>query len=397
MTTTGSVFKAVNPSGKIVWKVELTVGTRPDGSRRAIRRTAHSKREAEQLRLRLLTQLNEGLLGETSFKRLDDFALWWIREVRAREIKISTASDYESRYRAHIRPVFGHRPLSSITALDITEWLFDLKRAGLSDSTQNGALQLLKMIFKAAVAHREIGSSPAASIPRLKNPRQRNVQEPWNREEALAAIAASKSTELELPILFGIHLGLRIGEILGLKWHDLDVENGSVTIQRSIREIRQFNADGSSYFSLEESTPKTSAGMRKIALTYDLQSALLSHRERLQRRGTFDSDGWVMAARSIHPMRPNRLAKLYRKFLVEHGLRRIRFHDLRHTSAVLGLEAGIRIEAVSQTLGHSKIDTTKTIYAPAVDTLSREHAEGVQDFLTPLNIATSPTRERRQQ
>jgi len=397
MTTTGTVFKAVNPSGKTVWKVELTVGTRPDGSRRAIRRTAHSKREAEQLRLSLLTQLNEGLLDERSFKRLDDFALWWIREVKAREIKASTASDYESRYRAHIRPVFGHRPLGSVTALDVTEWLFDLKRLGLSDSTQNGALQLLKMIFKAAVLHRELVTNPAASIPRLKNPRQRSVQRPWNRDEALAAIAASKSTELELPILFGIHLGLRIGEILGLKWTDLDFEDGRVTVQRSIREVRQFDTDGSSTFSLVESTPKTAAGVRKIALTYDLQSALLSHRDRLQHRGTFDPDGWVMAVRSTYPMRPNRLANLYRKFLTEKGLRRIRFHDLRHTSAVLGLEAGIRIEAVSQTLGHSKIDTTKRIYAPAVDTLSREHAEGVQDFLTPVHAETSTTRERRQQ
>ena len=152
MTIKGSVFPFTNPSGKQVWKVEVIAGYRPDGSPRTIRRTAQSKREAEHLRITLLSDLRDGLLTERSSTRVRPFALWWIREVKAREIKPATAADYESRYRAYIDPTFGHRPLESVTALDITTWLGDLNAKNLSDATQNGALQILKMIFKAAKA-----------------------------------------------------------------------------------------------------------------------------------------------------------------------------------------------------------------------------------------------------
>ena len=381
MSTTGSIFKSTNPSGASVWKVELVVGKRPDGSKRTIRRTAHSKREAEHLRVSLLTQLNEGGFQEKNFKRVGDFALWWIRDVKARQIKPSTAADYEARYRAHIAPTFGHRPLESITPTDITQWLYDMTKIGLSDATQNGALQVLKMIFKAAHLQGEIRSDPARPIPRLKFPKTTLVQPPWSKHEAQMALELSRGTEVELPLLFGVHLGLRIGEILALKWSDLNFQSGMVTIQRSIREVRKFDQDGNSRFVLVESTPKTAASIREVALTYSLQSALLSQRERLQARGLFRPDGWIHAAKSDHPTRPNRLAKIYKQFLNQHGLRHIRFHDLRHTAATLGLEAGVGIESVSQNLGHASIDITKRIYAPKVEALSREHSEAIQAFL----------------
>ena len=383
MATVGTVFKSTNPSGKTVWKVELIVGKRSDGSRRTIRRTAHSRREAEHLRISLLSDLKNGLLQEKNFKKTSDFALWWIREVRAREVKVATASDYEARYRAHLAPTFGHRPLDSITPLDITQWLYELTKAGLSDATQNGALQILKMVCKAAHKQGEIAVDPAKDIPRLRFPQSTLVQKPWTKEEAQGALHLAKETELELPLLFGIHLGLRMGELLALKWSDINVETGLLTIQRSIREIRQFDSEGNSHFVLVESTPKTEASIRDVALTYGLQSALLSQRERLQNRGLFRPDGWIHAAKSDYPTRPNRLAKIYTKFLQQHGIRHIRFHDLRHTAAVLGIAAGVRIEAISQTLGHSRIDTTKRIYAPKVEALSREHSEAIEGFLSP--------------
>jgi len=397
VTSLGTIFQSVNPSGKTVWKVELVIGTRPNGSKRAIRRTAHSKREAERLRIQLLSDLQNGLLEEKSFKRVNLFALWWIREVKARSVKPATAADYEARYRAHIDLTFGHRPLESVTTFDITEWLNELNARGLSDATQNGALQILKMIFKAAKAHGEIKTDPAAQVPKRKYPQATLVQPPWTKDEAQKALHCAVGTELELPLLFGLHLGLRIGEILGLKWSDINFETGLLTIQRSIREVRQFDADGRSHFDLVESTPKTTASTREVALTYAIQSALLAQRERLQSRRLFDPDGWIHATNSKNPIRPNRLAKTYKQFLSQHGLRHIRFHDLRHSAATLSLSAGVRIEAVSQTLGHSSINVTKRIYAPKVEALSREHAEAIQGFLTPNHNPIAQSNERTPQ
>jgi integrase len=394
MTIKGSVFPFTNPSGKQVWKVEVTTGYRPNGSPRTVRRTAQSKREAEHLRITLLSELRDGLLKERSSTRVRTFALWWIREVKAREIKPATAADYESRYRAYIDPTFGHRPLDSVTALDITTWLADLNAKNLSDATQNGALQVFKMILKAAHSHQEIRTNPGQGIPRLKFPRTTRVKPPWTREEAQQALQFAKGTELELPLLFALHLGLRIGEILGLKWSDIDFETGLLSITRSIRETRHFQPDGSSRFSLTESTPKTVASVRQVALTYGLQSALLAQRERQQDRDLFRSTGWIHATHSPHPLRPNRLAKMYKLFLHEHGLRPIRFHDLRHSAATLSLSAGVRIEALSQNLGHSSIDITKRIYAPKVAALSREHSEAIEGYLSPQNASLISQQDR---
>ena len=377
---TGSIFTTTNQSGNTVWKVEVVVGYAANGRKRTIRKTAHSKRDAEHLRRRLLNQLDTGVPTGGKSRLVREFALWWIREVQARRIKPSTAADYEFRYRTHIDPTFGEQRLDAITARHITQWLTE-QQERYSDATVNGALQVLKMMLKAAVLHRELAVNPAAGIPRLTRPKHTRVKSPWTRDEAARALQASKGDPLELPLLLGIHLGLRIGEIIGLRWSDMDFAEGTVEISRAVREVRQYDDDGTSRFGLVEATPKTLSSRRCLALTYDLQSALLTHRERLQDQGHYSDSGWVLATGSDNPVRPQRLSKLYREFLTRHELRPIRFHDLRHTAAVLGLEAGVRIEAVSQNLGHSSIDVTKTIYAPHVGALSREYAEGIQKHL----------------
>ena len=393
----GSIFSSTNPSGKKVWKVELIIGTNPNGSKRTVRRTAHSKRDAERLRMQMRRQLDEGKLGKQSFKKIDEFALWWIRDIKARKVKASTAADYEDRYRNFVKPTFGNRPLTSVLPSDITQWMAELSMKGYSDATLNGALTLAKSMFNAAVNFGEITRSPTDGIPLISNARKSRVRPPWTLLEASIALRAARGEFLELPLLFAIHLGLRIGEIVGLKWSDMNFTEGTVHVRRTVRDRKHYEKDGSYRYILEIGSTKTNSSNREIVLTQDLQLALLAHRERLQNAGHFTSTGWVLANRSANPIRPNRLAKLYKKFLVEKGLRPIRFHDLRHTSAVLCLEAGVRLEAISQNLGHAKVDTTKQIYAPHVKALSREYSEAIQAHLRPeqntLEISTERTKK----
>lgn len=272
-----------------------------------------------------------------------------------------------------------------------------MSAAGYSDWTVNGALTLLKSTLKAAVKFGEIRTNPAGDIPQISNPRPTLRKDAWTRDEAITALEKVRGQFLELPLLLGIHLGLRMGEVVGLKWTDMNFIEGTVLIQRSVREHAQFNANGDKSYVLDISTPKTRTSTREIALTQDLQLALLAQRERLEQAGHFNPSGWVLGNRSFNPVRPNRLAKLYKKFLRENGLRDIRFHDLRHTAGTLGLEAGVRIEALSQDLGHSNISFTKRTYAPHVKALSRERSEAIQAHLRPeqntLEISTERTKK----
>ena len=89
----------------------------------------------------------------------------------------------------------------------------------------------------------------------------------------------------------------------------------------------------------------------------------------------------MFATHTGNPIGPSRLSKIFRDFLKEKGFRHIRFHDLRHSTAHLSLEAGVRIETLSQILGHSRIDTTKSIYAPFVEAINSEFTERLDDFI----------------
>ena len=112
-----------------------------------------------------------------------------------------------------------------------------------------------------------------------------------------------------------------------------------------------------------------------------IQSAVMSHRELQERKGFYEDGGWVFATRTGSPISPTRLSKLFHDFQSAHSLRRIRFHDLRHSAASLSLSAGTRLEAVSQVLGHSRIDITKAIYAPQVEALGDEYVLNIDSYL----------------
>lgn len=377
----GTVFEFTNPSGKTVYKVELITGYHPNGRKKTIRRTAHSLREAQRLQVKLADELEKGLLGDSDMQKMDEFAMWWIRKVKAKKVRPATVADYEYRYKAHIQPIFGHRRLDEITARNITDWQDMLEKHPYSQTTINGSLQLLKAIFKAAVDHRKVAFSPAVAVSMYSNPVQVSVKDSWSREETLAVLKLSKGNFIELPILLGVHLTLRMEEVVGLKWSDFNLDEGTVTINRGLREVGLYDDKGKRYFQMLEEPPKTFSSGRSVFVTRDTYSALLAQRERLESKSLFDSNGWVFATKGAWPVRPSRVAKLYREFLRENSLRHIRFHDLRHTAVHLSFEAGVPIEAISQDAGHRDINTTKLIYGRQIPKLSSRRAEALQDYL----------------
>ncbi len=388
----GTVFKFTNPSGKTVYKVELIIGYHPNGRKKTVRRTAHSPREAQRLQVKLADDLEKGLFGDSEMKKMDEFAMWWIRKVKAKKVRLATVADYEYRYKAHIQPTFGHRRLDQITARNITDWQEMLEKHPYSQTTVNGALQLLKAIFKAAVDHRKVAFSPAASVSMYSNPEHISVKKAWSREETLAVLTLSKGNLTELPILLGVHLTLRMEEVVGLKWSDFDLDEGTVTINRGLREVGLYEENGKRHFQMLEEPPKTVSSGRSIFVTRDVYSALLAQRERLDAKSLFRPDGWVFATQGKWPVRPSRMGKLYREFLKENGLRHIRFHDLRHTAVHLSFEAGVPIEAISQDAGHRDINTTKLIYGRIVPVLSSRRSEAIQDYLYSLDLEMSEPR-----
>ena len=383
--SSGSIFRQQR-AGKTVWIVEVVIGYKPDGTRIRTRRTCHSKSEANRTRADLLAKAHAGELAPISKETLDSFAIWWIRTVKAPQVRPATAGDYEARYRHAISPVFGHRKIVDITSRDVANWLHGLSEHGFAVATINGHRQVLQMLMRAATQYGHRRDNPVDAVPKHK-PRYNQttrVQPPWDQHEATRALHLAKGTPIELALTLGLVVGMRRSEILGLTWTDFDFEHATLHIRRVIREVRTLDTHGKARVTVEIYGPKNPTSSRKIHLGPLVTTALLNHRTAQAQRGHYRDDGWVFTTTTGTLMPPARLWLLYRQFLTTSGLRYIRFHDLRHSSANLALSGRARIEAVSQFLGHSNINTTKSIYAPYVEALNHEYIHAIEDQLGPF-------------
>ena len=388
----GCIFKLQTKAGKVVWKVEVTIGHSPDGKRIRTRRTAHSLAAARELHRKLVSELHTGDLRTQSTETFSEYSLWWLRTVKSMSVRPSTLSDYEDRLRRNVFPYFGQRRLHDITSRDVQNWLHALQSKGLSTATVNGARQVMGAVFKYSVRAGLVPKNPVELTERAKRQwgEKTAVKEPWSRVEAQQVLAVTHGTKFDLFARLGVLMGARRGEILALRWGDIDFNQGFISIAGSLREQRLIMPDGTANTSLVVGDTKTVSSRRKLALTAEILASLQRHRdvvaEMKEKAGSSWKDTEWLFVDSIGGLtHPSNFAKQFTKFLVVKGIRVIRIHDMRHTAAVLSLEAGVRLEAVSQALGHSRIDITKSVYAPYVQPLITEFAVGLSEYVAPMD------------
>lgn len=378
-TSNGSIFRFTNPSGKTVYKVEVVIGQHPNGRRKFTRRTAPTEAKAKALHRKLLSEIENNNLIPAREETLSKYAIWWVRSVKANRVRKSTASDYEYRIRHWILPHLGQYKLSTIDPPLIEQWLNQLKKQGMGTRTVNGARAVLCGVLGYAHKSGTLNRNPVAMV----NPhrRERNektqVQEPWSAKELHAALIAVHQTKFDLLTHLGALYGLRRGEILGLQWSDFNVETAVLTIRRTLKETRIYDDSGFSKARFETEEPKTARSARRLQVSETVMHAILRHREHVERMKLLAGDKWVdsewmIPSETGGAWNPNNALRQFKSFCKRAGIRVIRIHDMRHTAATDGLARGVRVEMVSQALGHSKPDTTITIYAPNVQALSDE-------------------------
>jgi integrase len=385
----GSVFPFTNPSGKTVYKVQIPIGQYPNGLRKFITRTAPTEAKAKALQRQLLNEIDNNKHIPAREDKLEKFAIWWVRSVKANRVRSSTASNYEYRLRRWILPYLGQYKLSSIEPPVIEQWMNDLKVQGLGTKTINGARAVVSGVLGYAHKSGIIKRNPTLLVSphRRKRNEKTQVNEPWTTEELTKALMAVHHTKFDLLTHLGALYGLRRGEILGLQWSDLDLESGVLSIRRTLKETRVYNEAGFSRSILETEEPKTKRSARRIQVGETVMHAFLRHREYVDQMaeaaGTkWTHSDWLIPSETGGAWNPNNALRQFKTFCHRAGIRVVRIHDLRHTAAVQGLSRGVRLEAVSQALGHSRTETTTTIYAPNVQTLNDEFTTTVDAGFT---------------
>jgi integrase len=394
----GSIFPTKGSNGQTKWVVEVSLGYGPDGKRRRTRRQFDTQKEAVEARLRLGKANFDGTLTTISGETVRTYGLAWVREVKALQVRQTTAADYEARLLREVFPVLGGARMIDLKPAHIDKWMASLKRSGRSAATINGARALLNGLCKHAYRQGVIPTNPVLATDPVKRQKgdPTRVKEPWTHEETWEVLEAAWDDELDTFLQLMIHTGMRPGEALGLRWEDVDLANKRLSITGTLKEARLLTPSGVGVVQQIRNEPKTTASRRKLPIDEALAESLSRQlmRQSLHRMISGDKwkeTGYVLTTSVGTPYSLSNLRKKFHRLLEQIGVRYIRLHDLRHTVARLSLDIGnIPIEQTSQALGHTRIDTTKQIYAGYVPRFNEEFIAGMSRILPPPRNPTPP-------
>lgn len=293
-----------------------------------------------------------------------DFMEQWLTVIKS-SVAVTTFASYSNMVKKVIVPYFRERQiaLQELSAKHIQDfYLKELERVSASSVIHYHAN--IHKALKYAVKLDLISSNPADKIERPK--KERFMANFYDADEVNRLFEISKGTKLEIPILFGAFYGMRRSETLGMKWDAIDFERDTITIRHTLTTVA---LDGKRITVAEDRT-KNKSSMRTLPLVPFVKERLLElkaeqeeNRRLCGRSYVKDYTGYVCINEIGDIIKPNYVSCGFPKLLEEHGLRRVRYHNLRHSCASLLLANGVPMKQIQEWLGHSDFSTTANIYA----------------------------------
>ena len=355
-------------------------------------RRAASKNEAET-KVELLYQ--ELLISTSSVVQTFVAVLTEYSKFKEAYVRESTLANNLYLLEKYVLPQIGERKIHEISPRELAVLFDKLSKSKLKVGTLNKVRAVLHAVFSYAVDFRYLDSNPMKPIKAFKAApgSETQVQVPWSLSEAQQALKLSNGTTLDFFIHATLTYGLRKGEVLALKWSDIDFDSGEIRIRRSRSFGRRLHPSSPNSAN-SAGELKTQAARRDLALTSPVALSLLRERERQQELGfSTEADDFIVRGPSGGPLCDSTLRRDYNAFCASNGLRRIRIHDHRHTAAVLALESGASPIETSYGLGHSSFEITKRIYAAQVPKLARAFSEKLSDALWSMPETPGAERE----
>ena len=339
---------------------------------------AKTQQEALKKLKEEMARAEDGLLGEAGRTTVAEYLGWWMENVVRGEVAHRTYHNYLSQIRNHIAPKIGKKKLKALKLDDVEGLYRSMAASGLSPATVRYVHAVLRRALKQAV-HRGLvvrNVAEGASLPRAP----RKEMEAFTPEEIRRFLQAAKHDRLQALYVLAITCGLRQGELLGLRWEDVDLAAGSLTVRRQMQRSR----DGSGMIS----GPTKNKKSRTIRLGRVAIEALEAHRDRqaeevASAKGLWRNPEVVFASTIGTPLDPSNLVDRSLKPLLKGaGLPSIRFHDLRHACATLLFSEGVPIKVVQEVLGHSSVSVTMDVYSHVLPDMQERAAAAIDDLLS---------------
>ena len=293
-----------------------------------------------------------------------DFLLKWLRVAKS-TVKLTTYASYEMMATRIIIPYFEtlNIKLKELTTEDIQEF-YSAQLERVSANTVIHYHAVIHRALKYAVKIKTIQSNPAVNVERPR--KEKFIGSFYDKKEINTLFDIIQGHPLEVAIKLAAFYGLRREEIIGLKWNAIDFENSTLTIQHTVTEC---NLNGK-HIEVASDTAKTDSSLRTMPLVADFREMLLAKKEKQEhyrklcgRSYCKEYLDYIFVNEMGERWKPSYLSDGFKRILEQNDLRRIRFHDLRHTCASLLLANNVPMKKIQEWLGHSDFSTTANIYA----------------------------------
>jgi integrase len=356
---------------------EGRVNTGGAGSPR--RRPAVYGRTRAEVAAKMIQLARERQLGNLpgqAAPRLDEFTETWLKTI-AGAVRPRTLASDRFYTRKHLLPELGRLRLSRITVSHVQSLLQSKLEAGMAPQSVVHIRSVLRRILNHAIRLGLLNRSVAslARPPRLEH----FEIHPFTPDEARAFLHAIEGDRLRALYVVALFAGLRQGELLGLKWEDVDLDAGMIRVNHALQRV-----DG----RLRLVPPKTASSRRSVLLPPMAVEVLRQHKaaqleDRLSVGPEWGEGDLVFTTRLGAPIEPRNATRSFKRALAQAALREIRFHDLRHSCATLLLVQGVAPRVVMEILGHSQIAVTMNTYSHVLPVLQREAAGQLEALLAP--------------
>jgi integrase len=361
--------------GRHRWLVRVFLGRdRETRRRRYLSRTVHGPvRQAQAYLNKVLRERDLGRRVEGVTITLDEFLDRWLDTAAKPKLREKSYESYESLLRRYIRPVLGERILSAITPLDVQDTHQRMIDRCLSARTVRYTHSVLRSAMRQAIRWRLLLQDPTdgVQLPRLGRREMRVL----TAEQSRTFLSAALKTHYGPVFAIALTTGMRPSEYLGLQWHDIDWDRGTVSVVRTLERA-------AGYWRFAET--KRARSRRIIKLQDWVLETLKDLQGRTaQRIGSSRADAaeLVFTTPTGRPIHSDKLAKRFKAILRRVGLSVIRLYDLRHTAATLALAASVPPKVVAEQLGHASAAFTLDIYSHLLPHMQEQAAMKVEQVL----------------
>lgn len=355
------------------WEARVTVGILANGKQNRKSIYGKTRQEVSAKMTDLLNNLQKGLITNPTEMTLDEWMDYYMLEYKKRYVKPTTYINYSVKVKNHIKPSIGHYKIKALRQDIIQKFVNTLSDKGLAPSTVEDVYKLLRNALETAVDDGLIVRNVANKVKLPKVPKPKiNV---LTQEQQDAFVEQAKNTYMGSIYILDLCTGMRLCELLGLKWEDIDLVEKQLHVVRTLRKVKDPDKPEEKWH-LEFGTPKTSASQRTIPLNETAIKLLRNVRKqqlqnKLKAGSAYEDYNLVFCTQLGKPLDPTNMRRTFYDICNKIGVSGLHPHCLRHTFATRGAENNVDVRVMQRFLGHSTIKETADTYTHVLNDLKR--------------------------